>query len=376
MYHWWQSAFQSLQEEPGRAAPGWALRTGAAALSWLYGLGAGGRRLIYDRGWLKVKRLPCPVLSIGNLVAGGVGKTPVTAFMAERLRAAGCRVAIVCRGYGGQETASKVISDGNQVFLQPPQTGDEAYMLARKLKGVSVVTGVDRFQAGMLAWEAFHPDLMVLDDGFQHFQLHRDLDVVLLDAERPFGNGRLLPRGPLREPRDVLNRRLILLLTRYQADRHQRLWEELKTVFPQADVLRAVFRPAAAVRYPGAVALPLAELATWHLAAFAGLARPESFAASLQELGVHLHRYFIYPDHHVFSTKELASLIEAARRLKVQALITTEKDWARLAERWSASLPLIVVSLRVELLDPWPEALMPPGCAVDSFKFQAYKIIF
>lgn len=196
----WHSTFQTLQEEPGAPTPGLGLRTGAAVLAGLYGLGARGRRTFYDRGWVRPKHLPCPVLSIGNLVAGGTGKTPLTAFLAQHLRAAGCRVAILSRGYGGRASGINVVSDGQRIFLKPPQAGDEACLLAQKLPGIPVVTGADRFQAGLQAWERFHPDLFLLDDGFQHFQLYRDLDVVLLDAARPFGNGRLLPRGPLREP--------------------------------------------------------------------------------------------------------------------------------------------------------------------------------
>ena len=217
----WHTAFQTLQAEPGGTIPGLALRAGATFLSTLYGLGAWGRRRLYDRGWRQPKRLPAPVLSLGNLVVGGVGKTPLTAFLAGRFQAAGCRVVILSRGYGGEAPGINVVSDGRRIFLQPPQAGDEAYLLAQKLPGIPVVTGIDRYQAGLHAWEAFRPDLFLLDDGFQHFQLDRDLDVVLLDAARPFGNGRLLPRGPLREPVSTLHRPLVLVLTRYEPDQHQ-----------------------------------------------------------------------------------------------------------------------------------------------------------
>jgi tetraacyldisaccharide 4'-kinase len=296
-------------------------------------------------------------------VAGGAGKTPLTAFLAGYLQSAGCRVVILSRGYGGRAPGINVVSDGRRLLLQPPQAGDEACLLAQKLPGIPVVTGADRFQAGLQAWERFHPDLFLLDDGFQHFQLYRDLDVVLLDAASPFGNGRLLPRGPLREPVSTLRRPLVLVLTRYEAEKHLATWEAIRASFPAATVVRAAFRLAHAVKYPGSRKTSLAELAQMRLAALAGLARPEVFAASLQELGVDLRHFFRFPDHHAFTGREMAELAAVAQRLGAAGLVTTEKDWMRLAGGWKFALPLYVVHLKVELLDPWPVELLPPGCA-------------
>lgn len=329
----------------------------------LYGLGARGRRSLYDRGWLQPQHLPGPVLSLGNLVAGGTGKTPLTAFLAARLQAAGCRVAVLSRGYGGQAQGVNLVSDGRRLFLQPPQAGDEAALLARKLPGIPVVTGASRYQAGMLAWERFRPDLFVLDDGFQHYQLHRDLDVVLLDAARPFGNGRLLPRGPLREPVSTLQRPLVLVLTRYESEKHQSTWEAVRTAFPAVPVLRAVFRLSHALQYPSGRHLNLGELAGLRLAALAGLARPEVFRDSLQKLGIDVAHFFSFPDHHPFTAREVAAVIARGRALGAEALVTTEKDWLRLAGLWKSTFPLYVVHLQVSLLDSWPLHLMPPGCA-------------
>ncbi len=362
MMSWWQTAFQSLQGEAEAPPPGLALRGAAALLACLYGVGSGSRRRFYDKGWLSRKRLPAPVLSVGNLVVGGTGKTPFTAFLARRYQAAGCRVVIVSRGYGGRATGIQVISDGQRLLLRPPQAGDEAYLLAQKLPGVPVVTGADRYQAGLRAWEAFQPDLFILDDGFQHFQLHRDLDVVLLDAAQPFGNGCLLPRGPLREPVRTLQRPLILVLSRYDGSRHHQTWIDLQKAFPAAVVLRAAFRLGQPVAYPGGRRLSLAALAQKKLAALAGLARPERFAASLREAGLNIQHFFVFPDHHAFARQEVANLTAAATRRGVEGLLTTEKDWVRLAGEWLAALPLYVVPLMVDLLDDWPDQLLPLPC--------------
>jgi len=359
MKSWWHQTFRRLQGEPDSPPPGMALRTGAAALAWLYGLGAWGRRRLYDRGWLSTSRLPCPVLSIGNLAVGGVGKTPITGMLAQRWQAAGCRVAIVSRGYGGKHSAPRIISNGSRIFRKPPQAGDEAYLLALQLPGIPIITGADRHRAGLLAWKSFHPDLILLDDGFQHFQLHRDVDVVLLDADRPLGNGCLLPRGPLREPIGTLARPLVLILTRYEAHRHQNSWEEVRATFPQAIVLRAVFRLSHAVRYPGAYRVSLADLSGLRLVAVAGLARPQLFAASLQEAGIISKEFFPFPDHHLFTGADLAELGAAACRLGAEGLVTTAKDWARLGGMRTGPLPWYVVHLQVNLLDDWPEHLLP-----------------
>jgi tetraacyldisaccharide 4'-kinase len=195
MNPYWHNLFRRLQGDQGEGLPpGPVVRAGAVLASRLYGLGAGLRRSLYARGWLKVKRLPAPVVSVGNLTVGGTGKTPVVACLARLLQDRGKRVAILSRGYGGQSCGVVCISDGRQTYKRPPEVGEEPYWLARTLPGVAVYTGACRYAAGLAAWQEFRPDLFLLDDGFQHFQLHRDLDLVLLDAAAPFGNGYLLPR--------------------------------------------------------------------------------------------------------------------------------------------------------------------------------------
>jgi tetraacyldisaccharide 4'-kinase len=186
--------------------------------------------------------------------------------------------------------------------------------------------------------------------------------VVLLDAGRPFGNSYLLPRGPLREPVSTLQRPLVLVLTRYQPDRHQETWEAVRAAFPAAVVVRAAFRLAQAIRYPGAQDISLEAMKSLSLAAVAGLARPEVLATSLREVGVELQHFFKFPDHHAFTAAELAGVVASARRRGAQGLVTTEKDWMRLANTWRADLPLYVVHLEVHLLDPWPLQLLPLGC--------------
>jgi len=369
---YWHELFARLQAADGARdllSPGLPLPapplpasilTLAAALAAIYGLGARARRGLYTRGWLPVKRLPAPVVSVGNLTVGGTGKTPTVACLARLFQDRGLRVAILSRGYRGQGAGVLKVSDGERLYQKPPAVGDEAYWLARSLPGVAVYTGACRYRAGLAAWEEAQPDLFLLDDGFQHFQLHRDLDIVLLDADSPFGNGRLLPRGPLREPVSTLAAAQVLILTRYQAERHQEVLAQLRAAFPEKTVLTAAIAPAAVRLYPGGLEAPLQDLKGQSLLAFAGLARPQFFARTLRELGVNLKGFQAFPDHHLYRAGDLVMLIREARTRGAAALITTTKDWARLGERWEADLPLWVLEVQARLGEALPPHLLSP----------------
>jgi tetraacyldisaccharide 4'-kinase len=349
----WHNFFQRLQgAEDAGPPPNAALLAGATVASWVYGWGAGLRRALYTRGVFKAKHLPAPVISVGNLTVGGTGKTPLVACLAKLWRDRGRRVAILSRGYGGQSKTTACLSDGERVYRQPPEVGEEPYWLARTLPGVAVYTGPCRFTAGLAAWEEFQPDLFVLDDGFQHLQLHRDLDVVLLDAASPFGNGHLLPRGPLREPCSTLGAAQALILTRYNPELHQPRLAAFKKAFPDKSIFTATISPVQVTSYPGAQADSPESLRNRALLAFAGLARPQVFAQTLQELGADLKGFQAFPDHHTYTPQELHNLAATAREQGAGSLITTEKDWARLQERWEEEVPLGVLAVEAQLTKP------------------------
>jgi tetraacyldisaccharide 4'-kinase len=349
---YWHNLFARLQERQGSPPAGGLLRAAAGALSTCYGLGARMRRGLYARGCFQVKRLPAPVVSVGNLTVGGTGKTPVVACLARLLQGRGQRVAILSRGYGGRSRGVVRLSDGDQIFQKPPAVGEEAYWLARQLPGVAVYTGPCRHTAGLAAWREWRPDLFLLDDGFQHFQLHRDLDIVLLDAPDPYGNGRLLPRGPLREPPATLAAARVLLLTRFQAGLHEPLVARLEAAFPDQAVLTASIAPVWARSYPGGHEEPPAEMRNRALFAFAGVARPTVFVSTLQDLGVDLKGCHAFPDHHPWGADELRRLVQEARGAGAAALITTTKDWARLGEKWEADFLLWVLEVEARLQQP------------------------
>ncbi len=324
----------------------WLCHGGAA----LYQVGASARRGLYQKGWLARQHLPASVVSVGNLTVGGTGKTPMTAYLARLFQGQGQRVAILSRGYGGRRTDITCVSDGERLYYQPPEVGEEAYWLAQSLPGIPVYTGPSRYEVGMAAWRDYRPDLFLLDDGFQHFQLARDLDIVLLDAERPFGNGRLLPAGPLREPRSTLAEADIVILTRFVPERHQNRLRDLKQAFPHLELFTAAIEPTTARSFPGGEEHPLDTLNQLPLLAFAGLARPRVFEKTLVALDADLRGFRDFPDHHLYTPEDLASLDREAREQGAEALITTSKDWARLGDKWPGDLPLWVleVAARVE----------------------------
>ena len=351
MPFFFHNLFDRLQERDEVPGPGLPLKAAAGVLAGIYGLGARARRRLYAQGWLQTKCLPAPVISVGNLTVGGTGKTPMTACLARLLQGQGYKVAILSRGYGGTARGVTCISDGLNIYQKPPDAGEEAFWLARAVPGVAVYTAPDRYAAGLAAWREVKPDFFLLDDGFQHFQLHRDLDVVLLDADAPFGNGCLLPRGPLREPVATLNAADVLIITRYQPERHQDRLRLIKEKFPGKTMLTAAIMPTAARLFPADREVPLPEMKNQKLFAFAGLARPQVFYQSLRDLGVELPGCRDFPDHYAFSHQDLEVLVKEAQILGAAALITTTKDWARLGENWAYPLPLYVLDVAARLED-------------------------
>ncbi|MFZ5448704.1 MAG: tetraacyldisaccharide 4'-kinase [Thermodesulfobacteriota bacterium] len=353
MRPYWHNLFRRLQGAEGAGPPPNAgITTVAAVASCLYGLGAGLRRTLYVRGVFEARRLPAPVVSVGNLTVGGTGKTPVVASLARLWQDRGKRVAILSRGYGGQTQGVIRLSNGERLYHRPPEVGDEPYWLARNLPGVAVYTGACRYAAGLAAWKEFKPDIFLLDDGFQHFQLHRDLDLVLLDATSPFGNGFLLPRGPLREPRTALNTAQIIVLTRFDPERHQASLVAIQASFPNHKVLTSSIYPVRVTSHPGGHSESPESLRHRPLMAFAGLARPEVFAAALRQLGADLKGFQTFPDHHVYTSEELRHLAEAAGLRGAGALVTTGKDWMRLGEHWDEKVLLWVLEVEARLSEP------------------------
>ena len=309
-----------------------------ALLSFFYGLGV-RLRLLYC-GRINGKSLPGFVVSIGNLSVGGTGKTPAAAMLAEWALNKGYRVALLSRGYGGRNKKEVLeVSNDHEVLTGPDEAGDEPFLLAKRLREVPVIISKKRYLAGLLAHNRYKTNFFILDDGFQHLALKRDLDLVLMDAQHPFGNGHLLPWGPLREPVGQLNRADAFLITRSGKERsNNHLIDSLNRRFPGRPVFNSDHTPNKIVFPDVNKAYDPDFLKGKRVIAFAGIARPEMFRETLIQLGAEPVFFRGFEDHHAFHPDEIQGLISEKERLKADCLLTTEKDWVRI-ERLSPDYP-------------------------------------
>ena len=348
---WRRAVYDGMQ---GLPVPFW-VRAGLAPL-WLasqgYRAAAGAHRAGYASGVRRRRRLPCPVVSIGNLTLGGTGKTPLTEWTAQWYRRQGWRVAVLSRGYGGESTKQPlVVSAGNGLVADWRTAGDEAALLARRLRGVPVLVGRDRYASGLYACDQFGAQVLVLDDGFQHHALHRDCDIVLIDASNPFGHGALLPRGTLREPLHALRRAQVVVLSRVETagDAVSGLCERIRRYADRQPIYRMAVNPAGLYRHGTGCSVDASWLQQRRVVAFAGLGNPRALVASLARCGARVAAFLAFPDHHPYTPTDWQAICDAARREGVEALVTTEKDAVRLESSWSPPVPLYTLHINVEL---------------------------
>ncbi|GFO70717.1 tetraacyldisaccharide 4'-kinase [Geomonas limicola] len=299
----------------------------------------------YRQGLLRSYRLPRPVISVGNIGLGGTGKTPTVAWIAQYLMSRGKRVAVLSRGYGGSAMGEPlVVSDGSTLLSTPEQCGDEPYLLARQLPGLLVVTGADRYRAGELALRELNPDIFILDDGFQHLRLRRDLDVLLLDAARPFATGYTLPAGMLREGIDAARRADLVLYTRAAHP-------GVPNLFPEIPSCWAAHRLTGVRPLEGGDQLGFQFFQGVRVAAFSGIASPASFFTLLEGEGVTLTATLGLPDHVNYGAAEVDTLCRLKETSGAEFLITTAKDAVKLAPFAGRLGPCFVAQLELDLLE-------------------------
>jgi len=293
---------------------------------------------------------PCPIVSVGNITTGGTGKTPAVQWVARLLQQQGAHVAVVARGYGGSlSQAGAVVSDGETVFLDAAAAGDEPLLHARSLPGTAVLIGRDRAVAVQRAAREFGAEIVVLDDAFQYWSLPRDFDLVLMDARRPLGNGRLLPRGRLREPPSCLERADAVLLTRANlasaAQRnHARAAIARYTIAP---IFESSHEPIELRDEANEQALALETLKALPVGAVSALADNAHFGSTLGGCGARVVSHLERRDHHHWKAAELQSAARRAADCGARAIVTTEKDAVKISSDWAQPLPLW--SLRIEL---------------------------
>ena len=348
---WFQALVSGERRGPGAAL----LRR----LLWLaavpYGLGVRLRNRRFDRGRASVKRAPegVPVVSVGNLTLGGTGKTPCVEYVAGFYARQGRRVAILSRGYGAEAGRN-----------------DEAMLLEENLPDVPHLQGPDRATLAETAVEELESEVLVLDDGFQHRRLARDLDVVLIDATNPWGYGSLFPRGMLRESPRSLRRADVVMLTR--ADRltpegRRALVEEVRRYAPELPVVMTKHQPTELVGTDGRTE-PLEALKGRPVAAFCGIGNPEAFRHTLSDLGANPVAFRTFPDHHAYTREDVEDLRRWAAEQPADAVIaTTQKDFVKIRLPDLSGRPLWAVRVGLAFLegqDLFDQKLLSAECGV------------
>jgi tetraacyldisaccharide 4'-kinase len=327
------------------------LRPGAA----LYSAAVSLRAWLYKKGLLKTIKVTPRVISIGNLTLGGAGKTPFTMKVAELLRAQNLSVAILCRGYkrrSGLGRTIKLVSDGRKVFTDVSQSGDEAQLLAQRMSNVSVVVGSPKWRAARWIESHLAVDWIVLDDGFQHLKLSRDRNILLLDAERPFDNGEVIPLGRLREPPPAVQRADIVVLVKSgNSMPEQSSPERWKALCPSIELFSA-HRNCLGVSMTGSRAIrPVNEIEGKKLVAFCGIARPEQFFCDLRGHQLTVAQTLVFPDHHRYRPSDTRRIIFRASQCRAEALITTAKDAMNLPPRAFGNWPCFVFEIEMKMND-------------------------
>ena len=341
-------------------------------LSWLYGASVQLRNILYTRGVFKARRLPCRVISVGNIVVGGTGKTPAVIAIAKHLQREGMRVAILLGGYKRRVREKvTIVSDGEKVCVSPVESGDEAYMMAKHLSNVPIIVGKCRYSAGQVALERFKVDVLLLDDGFQHRQLARDVDILTIPTTHPFGSPeKLLPAGTLREPPTALQRADLILLTHADTPNTSAHTEKLvKLLAPNIPVLTSTHQPTHL--YPLAVSnrqsavssqqegaslsenlfaenrppitnnYDIKEIEGKRVLVVCGIGNPDAFVATLTRCSVASVELLAFPDHHVYTETDKQQIETAFQETAADLIVTTQKDEQKLAGcRGEVILPL------------------------------------
>jgi len=330
-------------------------------LSVVFSAVVGLRYLLYRTGIMRRYPLGIQVISIGNVTAGGTGKTPVTEIFARTLAAEGRRVAILSRGYRRKEAPwwqrlftqvvekPLVVSDGKHVLLDSATGGDEPYMLASNLPGVAVVVDRNRVKAGRYAIKRLGCDTIILDDGFQYQKLKHSIEVVLVDATNPFGNGNMLPRGVLREPARNLKRADIIFLTKCRGD-VSAVKAEIRRYNDTAEIVECNHTPRVLKDVWSREEYPLDWLKGKTVCTLSGIASPKGFENSLRHLGSKVVWCERYADHHRYDASEVLYALNRTADMGADALVTTEKDAVRFPRFETSPVKCLYLRIAIEIL--------------------------
>lgn len=311
------------------------------------------RNALYNLNLKKSRSLPIPVVSVGNLTMGGTGKTPLTLALARKLQSSPFKKkpAILLRGYRRRSSGFRLVSDGKRLLCDVRTSGDEAQLYGSKLTGVPVAVDENRRRGGEALIAQFHPSVILLDDGFQHRRLQRDLDIVLVDAATPLNKLTLLPAGPLREPVSSLRRADLIILTDFNGNNAlcQSNFEAAVSANGADKVLTCRTKISGCRSLATEKKTSLKSLRGKKLIPFCGLANPQKFSATLAKLNANIPYLIRFPDHHFYQTRDVERLAMTFNAARADYLITTAKDAVKLQGLFAA-LPILVLDIEIEWL--------------------------
>lgn len=297
--------------------------------SWLYGLGIYCRNIAFDLGIIRMVDVGVPVISVGNVTMGGAGKTPLVEYVAAHCIARGRTVAVVSRGYKRNTKGTLVVSDGKNILVGASEGGDEPVQMAKKLPTVRVVVGAKRVEAARLSVHSLGADTIVMDDGFQHRYLLRNLDIVVVDSTKNLRRMPLIPAGPRREPLSAISRSHFVAFSRAESSSIAGAWiSEVSGGLPTAAFR---YRLEYLQEAGGATSLSTHDLKGSKFFLFSGIGDHASFVSLVAGTGIAVAGDEKFPDHHVYSLGDVNRLVEECRALQADGLLTTEKDMVRLA---------------------------------------------
>lgn len=318
-------------------------------LSTIYGVVTRARLQAYRSGLLSTVKLPAAVISVGNLTTGGTGKTPLVEWICRRVAADGLRVCVLTRGYGRPNAKTQVVvSDGNRILANERESGDEPFLLAENLLGMAaVICNPNRAAAGRWAIENLGTQVFVLDDGFQHLNLNRNLNIVVVDATEPWGGNRLLPQGRLREPKSSLSRAECAVITRTElAQNPGSVTSEIQKFAGAIPVFKSTMVTSNLRTLDGQPA----EYPVGAIAAFCGVGNADAFFEQLRRAGFNLILAQAFPDHYQYKQSDIDSLVQSAKTKGAHGLITTVKDAIRLRSL-DIQIPCYVNEIQIAIED-------------------------
>ncbi|MCG6535232.1 MAG: tetraacyldisaccharide 4'-kinase [Syntrophales bacterium LBB04] len=310
------------------------------------------RNYLYDKGIIETKKLSRSVISIGNIAVGGTGKTPAVIMLAQMLQKEGFKPAVLSRGYGGNSKKPvNIVSDGVNILAGYREVGDEPVLISQKILGIPVLTGKSRYAAGEIAINKFGADVLILDDGFQHRRLYRDIDIMLLDLKRPFGNGHLLPSGSLREFPDSISRAHIFLLTGSNVSEKDKKPYLVATLSKdQSNIFTSCHKPLDIRGGAGNRYYPLSILKGKRIYAFAGIGNPPSFCRTIKDLEAIPVGFLALSDHHNYSRRDILTIHNQARNAQADIILTTEKDAMRLGDYGNFLQEIFILRIELSLI--------------------------